>query len=47
MGGNTCDDVFDWAARDPDRAMFAAKANGAWQPVTAKQIADQVTAVAA
>jgi long-chain acyl-CoA synthetase len=47
MGGNTCDDVFDWAARDPDRAMFAAKADGAWQPVTAKQIADQVTAVAA
>jgi hypothetical protein len=47
MNGNTCDDVFDWAARDPDRAMFSAKADGAWQPVTAKQIADRVTAVAA
>ena len=47
MGDNACDDVFEWAARDPDRAMFAAKADGAWQPVTAKQFADRVTAVAA
>ena len=47
MGGNTCDGVFDWAARDPDRVMFAAKAHGAWQPVTARKFADRVTAVAA
>ena len=47
MGDNACDDVFEWAARDPDRATFAAKADGAWQPVTAKQFADRVTAVAA
>ena len=47
MGENTCDDVFDWAARDPDRAMFAVPAGGTWQPVTAEQFAGRVTAVAA
>ena len=47
MGDNACDDVFEWAARDPDRAMFAAKVYGAWQPVTVKQFANRVTAVAA
>src|ERR1035441_3605651 len=47
MGGNACDDVFGWAARDPGRAMFAVKAGGIWQPVTAKEFADRVTAVAA
>ena len=47
MAGNACDDVFDWAAREPDRAMFAAKAGGAWQPVTAERFAGRVTAVTA
>jgi long-chain acyl-CoA synthetase len=47
MGGNACDDVFGWAARDPGRAMFAVKAGGIWQPVTAKEFADRVTTVAA
>ena len=47
MGGDACDDVFDWAAREPDRAMFAAKAGGAWQPVTAERFAGRVTAVTA
>ena len=31
----------------PGRAMFAAKADGTWQPVTAKEFADRVAAVAA
>ena len=47
MGENTCDDVFEWAARDPGRAMFAVPAGGTWQPVTAEQFAGRVTAVAA
>jgi len=47
MAGNACDDVFDWAAREPDRAMFAAKAGGTWQPVTAERFAGRVTAVTA
>jgi long-subunit acyl-CoA synthetase (AMP-forming) len=47
MGGNACDDVFDWAGRDPGRAMFAVKADGTWPPVTAEQVAGRVTAVAA
>jgi long-chain acyl-CoA synthetase len=47
MSGNACDDVFDWAARDPGRAMFAVKADGIWRPVTAKEFADRVAGVAA
>jgi long-chain acyl-CoA synthetase len=47
MGGNACDDVFDWAARDPGRAMFAVKAGGIWRPVTAKEFAGRVAGVAA
>jgi long-chain acyl-CoA synthetase len=47
MGQNACDDVFDWAARDPGRATFARKAGGEWQPVTAEQFARKVAAVAA
>ena len=47
MGENACDDVFDWAARDPDRVMFAVKAGGVWRPVTAGQFAGRVASVAA
>ncbi len=47
MGANACDDVFGWAERDPGRAMFAAQADGGWQPVTAGQFADRVAALAA
>ncbi len=47
MGANACDDVFGWADRDPGRAMFAAQAEGRWQPVTAAQLAGRVGAVAA
>jgi long-chain acyl-CoA synthetase len=47
MGANACDDVFGWAERDPGRAIFAAQADGGWQPVTAAQFASQVGAVAA
>jgi len=47
MGDNAADDVFDWAARDPDRAMFSRKGEGGWQPVTAVEFAGRVAAVAA
>ena len=47
MDANACDDVFGWADRDPGRAMFAAQADGGWQPVTAAQFAGRVGAVAA
>ena len=47
MGGNACDDIFDWAARDPGRAMFAVKAGGPWRPVTAEQSAGRVAGIAA
>jgi len=47
MGANACDDVFGWAERDPGRAMFAAQADGGWQPVTAAQFAGRIGAVAA
>ncbi len=47
MGANACDDVFDWAGRDPARAVLATQADGAWQPVTAEQLARRVGAVAA
>jgi long-chain acyl-CoA synthetase len=47
MGDNAADDVFDWAARDPDRALFSRPGAGGWQPVTAGEFAGRVTAVAA
>jgi hypothetical protein len=47
VGENACDDVFAWAARDPGRAMFAVRADGAWQPVTAGRFAGRVASVAA
>jgi long-chain acyl-CoA synthetase len=47
MGGNACDDVFDWAGRDPGRAIFAVKADGTWRPVTAEEFAGRVAGVAA
>jgi long-chain acyl-CoA synthetase len=47
MGANASDDVFGWADRDPARVVFATQAGGAWQPVTAEQLARRVGAVAA
>jgi long-chain acyl-CoA synthetase len=47
VGGNACEDVFGWAARDPGRAMYAARSAGVWRPVTALQFASRVTSVAA
>ena len=47
MGENACDDVRGWAARDPDRVTFAARAGGVWRPVTAGEFAGRVTSVAA
>lgn len=44
---NASDDVFEWAARQPDHVSFARKRDGVWQPVTARQFAQQVVAVAA
>ena len=46
-GDNAADDVFDWAARDPDRALFRRKGDDGWQPVTAGEFAGRVAAVAA
>jgi len=47
MGENACDDVFDWAARDPGRVTFSRPAHGGWAPVTAREFASRVAAVAA
>jgi len=47
MGENACDDVFDWAARDPDRVTFSRRADSGWLPVTAGEFASRVAAVAA
>ena len=47
MGENACDDIFAWAVRDPDRAMFAVRADGRWQPVTVGTFAARATSVAA
>jgi long-chain acyl-CoA synthetase len=44
---NATDDVFDNATRRPDHAAFARSVDGVWRTVTAKQFADQVTALAA
>ena len=30
MGENACDDVFDWAARDPGRVTFSGPADSGW-----------------
>jgi long-chain acyl-CoA synthetase len=47
MSASAADDVFEWAARDPGRAMFSREVDGAWLPVTAGEFAGQVAAVAA
>jgi len=47
VGESLCDDPFGWAERDPGRVTFAAQADGGWRPVTAKQFAARVAAVAA
>jgi len=47
MSASAADDVFDWAARDPGRAMFSREADGRWLPVTAGEFAGRVAAVAA
>ena len=47
MRASAADDVFDWAARDPGRAMFSREAGGRWLPVTAGEFAGRVAAVAA
>jgi long-chain acyl-CoA synthetase len=47
MSASTADDVFDWAARDPGRAMFSREADGMWLPVTAGEFAVWVAVVAA
>jgi long-chain acyl-CoA synthetase len=47
MGENACDDVFGWAARDPDRVTFAVRAGGVWRTVTAGEFAARVASVAA
>jgi long-chain acyl-CoA synthetase len=44
---SVADDVFDNAARDPDRPAFARKVGGSWRPVSAGEFAQQVTGVAA
>jgi long-chain acyl-CoA synthetase len=46
MGANACDDVYEWAARDPGRPMFAEPAGDTWRPVTAAQFAGRVTSLA-
>jgi long-chain acyl-CoA synthetase len=47
VGESLCDDPFGWAERDPGLVTFAAQADGGWRPVTAKQFAARVAAVAA
>ena len=47
MSASAADDIFDWAARDPGRAMFSREAAGTWLPVTAGEFAGRVAAVAA
>jgi long-chain acyl-CoA synthetase len=47
MSASAADDVFGWAARDPDRIMFSRKAGGRWLPVTAAEFAARVAEVAA
>lgn len=45
-GANLTDDVFQGAARWPDRVMVSRRVDDAWVPVTTKQFADEVTALA-
>lgn len=56
MAENACDDVFDWAAREPGRITFAGttgqgttgqEAGRGWLPITASEFASRVQAVAA
>jgi long-chain acyl-CoA synthetase len=44
---NLTDAVVGGAAEHPSRVIFDRKIDGAWQPVTAKQFADEVKSVAA
>ncbi len=44
---NAADDLFEWAARQPEHASFGRKDGGAWRPVTAEQFAERVLAVSA
>jgi long-chain acyl-CoA synthetase len=44
---NATDDLFDNAVRRPEHAAFARKVDNDWRVVTAKQAADEVTALAA
>ncbi|MFZ5871300.1 MAG: AMP-dependent synthetase/ligase [Actinomycetota bacterium] len=44
---NLVDDVYAHAERSPDRAGFARRVDGVWQPVTYRDFADQVTRLAA
>jgi len=49
-GETVCGDPFDWAARDPGRALFSVRGrDGAdsWRPVTAAEFADRVSSIAA
>ncbi len=47
MGETVCDDPFDWAAREPGRAMFAVPDGETWRRVTAAEFAGRVSSVAA
>jgi long-chain acyl-CoA synthetase len=46
-GVNAADDLFAHAARQPNHEAFARKVSGVWHTVTARQFADEVTALAA
>ena len=41
------DAVFTHAQSDPEAAVFTRKVDGRWAPVTAKEFATEVTALAA
>ncbi|GAB11845.1 long-chain fatty-acid--CoA ligase FadD15 [Gordonia araii NBRC 100433] len=43
---NCTDIVFDLAARAPDQPVILDKLDGQWQPVTAREVAERVTAIA-
>jgi long-chain acyl-CoA synthetase len=47
MSASAADDVFDWADRDPGRAMYSREVDGTWLPVTAGEFAGRVAEVAA
>ncbi|MBB1255596.1 AMP-dependent synthetase/ligase [Streptomyces alkaliterrae] len=44
--GSVADLPFDAAAREPDRVALRRRTEGGWRPVTARQFADEVAAVA-